>query len=117
MDTIFGTGSTNGTSPWRPEPTFRGTFGILSTCLITLGLCVWSAIHLNIPANNERPWDFICALSIWKKGRDKWPWKQWTWPGQTLRKVGWTTLGVFAPELVRVNNDCRLCYPVPQRLD
>lgn len=99
MDTIFGTGSpANGTSPWRPEPTFRGTFGILSTCLLTLGLCVWSAIHLNIPANEheERPWDSICALSIWKKCCDN----NFKWPGQILRKVGWTALGFFAPELV-----------------
>jgi hypothetical protein len=103
MDTIFGTGSVaNDTSPWRPQPTFRGTFGILSTCLVTLGLCVWSAIHLNIPARNERPWDFICALSTWKKARGRWPWNRFGWPGQTLRKLVWTLLGFFAPELVRV---------------
>ncbi|KAK0714480.1 hypothetical protein B0H67DRAFT_467533, partial [Lasiosphaeris hirsuta] len=51
----------------QPQPTFQGTFGILSTCLVTLGLYVWSAIHLNMPARNEAPWDFICATSAWKK--------------------------------------------------
>jgi hypothetical protein len=104
METIFGSGSSvNHTSSWQPQPTFRGTFGILSTCLVTLGLCVWSAIHLNIPARNEAPWDFICALSIWKKTRNEWPWKKLAWPGQSVRKIGWTLLGFFAPELVRLS--------------
>jgi hypothetical protein len=34
---------------WHSEPRGRGTWGILSTCLLTLGLCVWTALHLNIP--------------------------------------------------------------------
>ena len=102
MDTIFGNGSlVNQTSPWQPQPTFRGTFGILSTCLVTLGLCAWSAIHLNMPARNEAPWDFIYALSVWKNAREKRPWCYISWPGQTLRKTAWALLGFFTPELVR----------------
>jgi len=72
----------------------------LSTCLITLGLCIWLAIHLNVPARNEAPWDFIRALSSWQKARQRWPWCLFCWPGQFLRKVSWTLLGFFAPELV-----------------
>ncbi len=34
---------------WYPEPGTRGTYSLLSTCLITLGFCAWSAIHVNIP--------------------------------------------------------------------
>lgn len=34
---------------WYPQPTFRGTSRILSTCLITMDLCIWSVVHLNIP--------------------------------------------------------------------
>jgi len=26
------------------------------SCLITLGLCVWTAVHLNLPARDEQPW-------------------------------------------------------------
>jgi len=101
METIFGdSSSVNKTSPWQPQPTLRGTFGILSTCLVTLGLCVWSAIHLNMPARNEAPWDFICTFSVWKKARTRWPWKLFAWPGQGLRKISWTLLGFLAPELV-----------------
>lgn len=41
----------NGTSPrlWIAQPDFRGTFGILSLCISTLIICVWNAIHLDIP--------------------------------------------------------------------
>jgi len=62
---------------------------------------VWSAIHLNMPARNEAPWDFICATSALKKIRIKWPWCHFSWPGQGLRKTAWALLGFFAPELVR----------------
>lgn len=42
--------SINATSEfWRPNPSTRGTYDILSTCVITMSLCVWSALHLNIP--------------------------------------------------------------------
>ena len=44
---IFGT--SNYSSPnWVPEPNGRGTWGLVQTCLLTLGLCVYSAIHLNV---------------------------------------------------------------------
>jgi hypothetical protein len=48
MATVFGSKS-NETVAWQPEPTMRGTFNLLSTCILTLILCVWSAIHLNLP--------------------------------------------------------------------
>ncbi|KAE8136105.1 hypothetical protein BDV38DRAFT_294149 [Aspergillus pseudotamarii] len=34
---------------WTLGPQTRGTLDILWTCLATLGLCVWTAIHPNIP--------------------------------------------------------------------
>lgn len=33
---------------WTDGPNSRGSFDILWTCLSTLGLCVWSAVHPNI---------------------------------------------------------------------
>jgi hypothetical protein len=77
MFSPYGSESDNYTSAWRSEPRDRGTFSILSTCLITLCLCVWTAVHLNVP-EHER-------LSL-----------QW------LRKVGWLAMGVFAPEMVLI---------------
>ncbi|KAK3345785.1 hypothetical protein B0T25DRAFT_264100 [Lasiosphaeria hispida] len=75
MDRIFGTESTSRPATWKPEPVERGTFGVLSTCIITLGLCVWTVIHLNVPARN---------------GHVK----------QFFRKMGWMVFGFLAPELV-----------------
>ena len=53
MFSILGVGAANSTARWRPEPDVRGTFSILSSCLITLGLCAWSALHLNVPESGK----------------------------------------------------------------
>ncbi|RSL75214.1 hypothetical protein CEP51_011075 [Fusarium floridanum] len=96
MDRIFGNGSaSHRTATWEPEPTQRGTFSILSTCLITLSLCVWTAVHLNIPPREERSQDEPRDDSS-----EKWSLKSLRWTAQTLRKAGWMILGILAPELV-----------------
>jgi hypothetical protein len=47
--------ATNTTTPsapqssWVAEPKQRGTFGIISLCLSTLVICIWSTLHFNIP--------------------------------------------------------------------
>ena len=76
MLNILGNATTVHTAVWQPEPDTRGTFGILSSCVLTLSLCIWKAIHLNIPASRE------------------------TWRQQTIRKLGWLILGLLAPEMV-----------------
>ena len=70
---VFG----NGTDlvHWKPSPQTRGTFDILTTCIITILLCVWTAVHLNVPPPG----------SFW---------------GPRLRKVGWLILALLAPEMV-----------------
>ena len=60
---------------WESSPKTRGTFDILSTCIITMLLCVWTAVHLNVPPPD----------SFW---------------GPKLRKVGWLILALIAPEMV-----------------
>jgi hypothetical protein len=60
---------------WHPEDTQRGTFGILSSCLITMSLCIWTAVHLNLPEH--------------KKDSQ-----------QIYRRFMWLALGLFAPEVV-----------------
>ena len=37
----------------QPPPNKRGTVEIFWTCTITLVLCVWTAVHLNIPSAKE----------------------------------------------------------------
>ncbi|KAF5879104.1 uncharacterized protein Bfra_006309 [Botrytis fragariae] len=64
------------TTGWVSDPNGRGTFSLVVSCLLTLSLCVWSAMHLNIP----RPYhptiqEFIIGIR-------------------------WGVVGIFAPELV-----------------
>lgn len=73
MWNVFGVA--NETATWLPEPTQRGSWGLLSTCLTTIGLCVWTTVHLNIPGHKHTKRHF------------------WT-------KLGLAALGLFAPEIV-----------------
>ncbi|KAL8867326.1 MAG: hypothetical protein Q9174_005734 [Haloplaca sp. 1 TL-2023] len=70
-----GNGATVSTARWVPEPDGRGTWSLLTTCIITISLCVWSAVHLNVPQHQSQHS------------------KYW-------RKFKWVLLGLFAPELV-----------------
>src|SRR4030088_1682578 len=61
---------------WEPDPEGRGTFSLIFSCLLTLGLCVWSAMHLNIPPHDE---SLVQSY---------------------MRNLKWGLIGVFGPELV-----------------
>src|SRR5271154_2319138 len=73
------TNSSSGTDSASPSyvagPSGRGTVGLLTQCVVTLLLCVWTAIHLNIDSSG------------------KW-WKRY------VKKIGWALTAMFAPELV-----------------
>ncbi|KAK4031367.1 hypothetical protein C8A01DRAFT_21397 [Parachaetomium inaequale] len=69
--------SVNNTARWHAEPTIRGTFSILSTCLFTLSICTWTAVHLNVPGHGKAG-----TPHVW-------------------RKVKWVAIGMMAPEAVR----------------
>ncbi|KAI4177291.1 MAG: hypothetical protein LQ348_005847 [Seirophora lacunosa] len=75
MTSFFGHVPVNNTSVWIPEPNGRGTWSILSSCLITISLCVWSAVHLNVPQHRKTS-------------------------SQHLRKFKWLAIGLIAPEVV-----------------
>ncbi|KAL8805232.1 MAG: hypothetical protein Q9182_002107 [Xanthomendoza sp. 2 TL-2023] len=70
---VFGNG-TNLVS-WKPSPTSRCTFDLLSTCITTLVLCVWTAVHLNVYPPG----------SFWSP---------------VVRKFKWLMLALFAPEVL-----------------
>lgn len=67
--------ASNGTqyaTSWVAEPNGRGTWGLFYSCFFTLSLCVYSAIHLNIPPKGEKErvqqwrmvkWVFIAVLA------------------------------------------------------
>ena len=59
-----------------PDPSGRGTLGLVMSCIFTLSLCVWTALHLNVvPKGTSRL-------------------------KRTLRKTGWALMALFAPEYV-----------------
>ncbi|KAF2466062.1 uncharacterized protein BDR25DRAFT_377739 [Lindgomyces ingoldianus] len=58
------------------EDNSRDTTSLIISCLATLGLCVYSAVHLNVPPKRER---FL---------------------GSLWREVKWCIIGLFGPELV-----------------
>lgn len=61
---------------WQSDPNGRGTFTLVSSCIFTLTICVYSAMHLNVPPHEES------AIQFW------------------LRNIRWGLLGIFGPELV-----------------
>ena len=61
---------------WVPDSSGRGTISLLLSCLSTLILCIWSAIHLNLPLRDESSFNY-------------------TW-----RYFKWSIIGLFGPELV-----------------
>ena len=75
MSLSFGKNSTNVTVTWQPEPSTRGTWSILSTCIITISLCLWTAVHLNVPPPHRK-------------------YAQFWW------KLYWLGVGLLAPETV-----------------
>lgn len=70
------TGDVQHTVGWVSDPNGRGTAGLILSCLLTLILCVWSAMHLNIPQKHESK------------------------PQYWLRNAKWVFLGILIPELV-----------------
>lgn len=60
---------------WIPEPEGRGTWSIVWSCLATVFICTWSALHLDVPTRHGRWYLFF-------------------------RKVGYMLGAVMAPELI-----------------
>jgi hypothetical protein len=70
------TNSTASIVGFVPQHGGRDTLSLLFSCLLTLGLCVYSAVHLNIPPKGEPAWKMRC------------------------RELEWCIIGLFGPELV-----------------
>lgn len=60
---------------WVSEPSGRGTWSILWSCLATIFICTWSALHLDVPEKHGR-WYLI------------------------FRKMGFMLVAATAPEIV-----------------
>lgn len=58
------------------DPEGRGTPSLVISCLVTLVLCVWSAVHLNVPRRDQTRLEAIFLI------------------------LRWVIAGIYAPELV-----------------
>lgn len=58
------------------EDNQRDTISLLISCFATLGLCVYSAVHLNIPHKGKSNYRVL------------------------LKELQWCVIGLFAPELI-----------------
>ena len=60
---------TNSTIPsrlsWVPQPNQRGTVDIIWSCLTTLAFCVWTILHLNVPASTDTDLKVFVRRSRW----------------------------------------------------
>ncbi|KAK5948824.1 hypothetical protein OHC33_010075 [Knufia fluminis] len=63
------------TSGWQGGSNQRGTADIIWSCFSTIFLCLWSMLHLNLPAPTDEYWTIF------------------------RRKARWLLLGVLAPEV------------------
>ena len=61
---------------WSLPDTRRSTWALIETCILTLVLCSWTAIHLDIPPPNRR------------RSFSTWIWK----------RLKWSIVGILAPE-------------------
>lgn len=59
-----------------PDPEGRGTVSLILSCVLTLILCVWSALHLNVPGPK-------CTTERW-----------------VLLNIAWIFAGIYSPEMV-----------------
>jgi hypothetical protein len=50
---------------WVENPRQRDTFGILSFSLTTMIICVWSAVHLDIPNTRHSPTRHFLTRLVW----------------------------------------------------
>lgn len=84
---IFGN-ATEGRPPvWKDPPAYRGSISIVWWCLTTLVLCIWSAVHPNLPGTPR------ARVLRW------WHPKAWI-SEQHRRRCFWLLVGLCAPEVV-----------------
>lgn len=70
--------SNEDTHGYVPQPTERGTIGILWSCILTLTICLWTSLHLNIPSPTDTSMHIL------------------------RRKLRWMFIGAIAPESLAI---------------
>ncbi|OCL11188.1 hypothetical protein AOQ84DRAFT_424782 [Glonium stellatum] len=77
---------------WQPSPNTRGTLSIILSCVITLFLCIWTTVFVNIEPKDSK------LSRIYCKGLGE------SWLGKFLahksvRKAGWSCVTLVVPEI------------------
>lgn len=95
MDTRIIGAVTNGSTVWYPEPTTRGTYSVLSTCIITLLFVLWFSIRHDIASLPLKPEhvsvDATRSSRVWRSVKYSW---------RKLRVVRYLLLGLIFPEAI-----------------
>ncbi|KAJ5794349.1 hypothetical protein N7457_000948 [Penicillium paradoxum] len=55
----------NGTAGWVSGPNTRGTMDIVWSSLLTVFLCTWTAVCLNLPNPKDTPFQIFCRRTKW----------------------------------------------------
>lgn len=86
--------SNSTTVGWTSEPAARGTLGLVWGCLATIFICTWSALHLNLPAEEDGAWT------------------------RAVNQAQYTVAGLLAPEWFAFNafNDLELAIEIRRRV-
>lgn len=50
---------------WISPPSGRGSSDILWSCLLTIFVCTWTALHLNLPSQDEKYWQIQLRRARW----------------------------------------------------
>jgi len=50
---------------WMSSPPERGTMDILWTCCLSLSICLYTLLHLNVPAPSEGLWTLFLRKMKW----------------------------------------------------
>ena len=72
---------------WYSQPNERGTWDILTSCVLTMSLCIWTALHLNIPASSDE----LAKMTLLRSR---------IYCSKAGRQARWIFMGLLAPELV-----------------
>ncbi|KAF8855012.1 hypothetical protein BDZ45DRAFT_805329 [Acephala macrosclerotiorum] len=81
---------------WVAGPRTRGTLGLVFSCVITLFLCVWTTVHVNIEPDNEVNPTLVRMIRIRRLRESKTLLKLLA--KRVVRKLGWSFVTLLVPE-------------------
>lgn len=113
---------------WIPQPDTRGTFDILTYCLLTIFICSFSILCLNVPTPDETSWQIFRRRLFWMATAISGPEfvltyasAQWGMAKASVKDFkdagyeGWTMRHAFFADMggfVLVATDCEKPFPI-----